>query len=257
MNRKCTLQMLGFALALGSCIGNSNTATINETDSTEITSGDSVVLSTNGHIKVVPEKPSYSLNSLKNVVVPANFNGSDIDWDKHTLSMTVYYEDIYDAKAVNKMRAGDTIVFDDRTIVVEKIEWQDSLMIINDGPTGKTCYTREEVLKEKRRQDSIRANGGQIIYGALLERKSKGIYRSVADPTPHSIYHKMGKVTLPLSKDFVFICSKVDPNEPYDTIRVDQQQYIENMRDRTFIPIDTHVKIENGVITNITRYWIP
>ena len=150
-----------FALTLGSCTGNGNSAITNATDSIEVTSNDSVKVSADGHFTIMPKKPSYSLNSLKNVVVPASFELSDFDWDKRALTMNVYYEDLYDGKDVDKMRAGDTIIFDDRTIIVEKIEWRDSLMIINDGPTGRDCYSSEEVKKEQQRIDSIkRANGG-------------------------------------------------------------------------------------------------
>ena len=207
----------------------------------------------------MPKKPSYSLNSLKNVVVPASFELSDFDWDKRTLTMTVYYEDLYDGKAVDKMRAGDTIIFDDRTIIVEKIEWQDSLMVINDGPTGKTCHTREEVEKERQRIDSIkRANGGHYEYGALLEKKYNGEYRSVDDPSPFSVFHKMGKVTLPLSKDFVFFNYRDEDINQYDTVRVNHLQYMESREFMVdFICCGTLVKIENGVITSITRSYVP
>ena len=249
-----------FALTLGSCTGNGNSAITNATDSIEVTSNDSVKVSADGHFTIMPKKPSYSLNSLKNVVVPASFELSDFDWDKRTLTMTVYYEDLYDGKAVDKMRAGDTIIFNDRTIVVEKIEWQDSLMVINDGPTGKTCHTREEEKKERQRIDSIkRANGGHYEYGALLEKKYNGEYRSVDDPSPFSVFHKMGEITLPLSKDFVFFNYRdgEDINQ-YDTIRVNHQQYMESREFMVdFICCGTLVKIENGVITSITRSYVP
>lgn len=249
-----------FALTLGSCTGNGNSAITNATDNIEVTSNDSVKVSADGHFTIMPKKPSYSLNSLKNVVVPASFELSDFDWDKRTLTMTVYYEDLYDGKAVDKMRAGDTIIFDDRTIIVEKIEWQDSLMIINDGPTGKTCHTREEVEKERQRIDSIkRANGGHYEYGALLEKKYNGEYRSVDDPSPFSVFHKMGEITLPLSKDFVFFNYRdgEDINQ-YDTVRVNHLQYMESREFMVdFICCGTLVKIENGVITSITRSYVP
>ena len=248
-----------FALILGSCTGNGNSATTNATDSIEVTSNDSVKVSADGHFTVVPKKPSYSLNSLKNVVVPASFELSDFDWDKRTLTMTVYYEDLYDGKGVDKMRVGDTIIFDDRTIIVEKIEWRDSLMIINDGPTGRDCYSSEEVKKEQQRIDSIkRANGGHYEYGALLEKKYNGEYRSVDDPSPFSVFHKMGKVTLPLSKDFVFFNYRdVDEIDHYDTIHVNHQQYMESREFIDFSCCGTLVKIENGVITSITRSYVP
>lgn len=248
-----------FALTLGSCTGNGNSAITNATDSIEVTSNDSVKVSADGHFTIMPKKPSYSLNSLKNVVVPASFELSDFDWDKRTLTMTVYYEDLYDGKAVDKMRAGDTIIFDDRTIIVEKIEWQDSLMIINDGPTGRACYSSEEVKKEQQRIDSIkRANGGHYEYGALLEKKYNGEYRSVHDPSPFSVFHKMGKVTLPLSKDFVFFNYRDEDINQYDTIRVNHQQYMESREFMVdFICCGTLVKIENGVITSITRSYVP
>ena len=248
-----------FALTLGSCTGNGNSAITNATDSIEVTSNDSVKVSADGHFTIMPKKPSYSLNSLKNVVVPASFELSDFDWDKRTLTMTVYYEDLYDGKAVDKMRAGDTIIFDDRTIIVEKIEWQDSLMIINDGPTGRACYSSEEVKKEQQRIDSIkRANGGHYEYGALLEKKYNGEYRSVDDPSPFSVFHKMGEITLPLSKDFVFFNYRdgEDINQ-YDTVRVNHLQYMESREFMVdFICCGTLVKIENGVVTSITRSYV-
>ena len=132
-------------------------------------------------------------------------------------------------------------------------------MIINDGPTGRACYSSEEVKKEQQRIDSIkRANGGHYEYGALLEKKYNGEYRSVHDPSPFSVFHKMGKVTLPLSKDFVFFNYKnVDEIDHYDTIHVNHQQYMESREFIDFSCCGTLVKIENGVITSITRSYVP
>ena len=79
------------------------------------------------------------------------------------------------------------------------------------------------------------------------------------DPSPFSVFHKMGKITLPLSKDFVFFNYRdgEDINQ-YDTVRVNHLQYMESREFMVdFICCGTLVKIENGVITSITRSYVP
>ena len=56
--------------------------------------------------------------------------------------MTVFNEDLYDMVDVHQLQAGDTLVFQGRTIVVATIDDNDGLLTINGGLSGLGCASR-------------------------------------------------------------------------------------------------------------------
>lgn len=75
----------------------------------------------------------------------------------------------------------------------------------------------------------------------------------------HATYSELGKTEVALADNFVIIDCGDFPEEPSDTIRTGQKLYIENLKDykKDFFQLNTRVTIENGVITEINRRWIP
>ncbi len=180
---------------------------------------------------VKPLPSSVNLSQLTDATVPAEFTTHDFNWTKGKLRMTVYSEDLYDAVQISKLKAGDTLVYEGKPIVIEKLENKNGFLTVNNG------------LEEG---------------GAYLQANQGGTYRGV-QMDDHSIYTKLGQLEIPLAKDFTIIDCGEDFKDPSDTIRSSQKLYLENCKDyrRQFCCLDTRVQIENGKITNITRHWIP
>ena len=162
--------------------------------------------------------------------IPAVFSISDFNWKERTLTFTAYSIDRYDSTEIAKLQIGDTILFRNDTIIVSKIE--------------KGRY--------------LTINGGIENGGVELAAYEGGTYR-VQLMDDHPQYSELGKVQLPLSDTFTIIDCGDNPEDPYDTIRTNHKQRLENMKEykHDFIELNTRVKIENGKITNITRNWIP
>ncbi len=162
--------------------------------------------------------------------IPAVFSISDFNWKERTLTFTAYSIDRYDSTEIAKLQIGDTILFRNDTIIVSKIE--------------KGRY--------------LTINGGIENGGVELAAYEGGTYR-VQLMDDHPQYSELGKVQLPLSDTFTIIDCGDNPEDPYDTIRTNHKQRLENMKEykHDFIELNTRVKIENGKITTITRNWIP
>lgn len=180
---------------------------------------------------VKPLPASVNIADIKDATVPAEFTSDDFNWMGSNLSMTVYEEDIYDAAEICFLAKGDTLIWNGDTLIVNEIEQRGGTKIINKGI--------EEGGAE------LVSNGGGTFRGTSFN--------------DHSTYTKLGKVTLPLSDNFTIIDCGEEPSAPSDTISSGQKLYLEGLKDyrRTFTMLNTRVLIENGVVTNITRHWIP
>lgn len=180
---------------------------------------------------VKPLPAPYAVNKLLDATVHASFSSKDISWEIGKLSMEVFSEDLYDAVAVSQLKKGDTVVYDGKSIVVKDIERKDKYVTVN---------------------------GGIEQGGADLTANQGGTYRG-SQMDDLSTYTSLGKVTLPLAKDFVLIDCGENPTNPSDTIRTGQKEYLEKVPEyrRDFNILNTRVRIENGVVVEINRHWIP
>lgn len=180
---------------------------------------------------VKPLSSAYPIEKLKNVTVAASFSAKDFSWKEGLLSMEVYTEDLYDAALISKLKAGDTLVYLGQPIVVRTVNVKDGFVTVN---------------------------GGIEEGGADLMSNKGGTYRGT-QLDDHSTYTKLGKVTLPLRKDFLLIDCGVNPDDPYDTIKVAQETYLKKVKEykRYFSPLNTKVLIKQGSIVSIIRRWIP
>ena len=145
--------------------------------------------------------------------------------------MTVYNQDLYDVVAISQMQVGDTLVYAGEPMVVSKFE---------------------EV------HGGIDINGGLDEGGCSLAPNEGGTYiaRNWDD---HATYTQLGKAEVALADNFIIIDCGEFPDDPNDTIRHNQKQYVESLKNGrdNFFPLNTCVTIENGMITRITRRWIP
>jgi len=180
---------------------------------------------------VKPLPASVDVSNIQDATVPAEFTSDDFNWMGGNLSMTVFQEDLYDVVDVHNLAIGDTLLWNNDTIIVEEIAEKGDVKVINKG------------IEEG---------------GAELKSNEGGTYRAFL-MDDHSAYTNIGKAQLPLADDFTIIDCGENPTDAYDTIRTNQKLYLEKLVDsrRSFNSLNTKVLVENGKITNITRVWIP
>jgi len=184
-------------------------------------------------IKPIPADKSLfngDLKELNATTLPALFSFTDFNWKDSTLTLTAYSIDTYKASEIDNLQKGDTILFRNDTIITDKIE----------------------------RGRYISINGGIEFGGVDLTAHEEGTYRVLLMDN-HPQYSQLGKVKLPLSPALTIIDCGDNPEDPSDTIRTNHRQWLANVKEykRDFSELNTRVNIENGIITTITRFWIP
>lgn len=186
---------------------------------------------TEGHKLIAPLPAGIAVDELQDCTVPAAFKPEDFNWMGGNLRMTVYNQDLYDVVDISQMQVGDTLIYEGQPMVINKIDHQNGGIDINGGlDEGGCCLAGNE--------------GGTYVA------------RNWDD---HATYTKLGKAEVALSEDFVIIDCGEFPDQPSDTIRIGQKLYIENLNGykEDFFQLNTRVTIENGMITEINRRWIP
>ena len=170
------------------------------------------------------------LKELNATTLPVLFSFTDFNWKDSTLTLTAYSIDTYKASEIDNLQKGDTILFRNDTIITDKIE----------------------------RGKYISINGGIEFGGVDLTAHEEGTYRVLLMDN-HPQYSELGKVKLPLSPALTIIDCGDNPEDPSDTIRTNHHQWLANVKEykRDFSELNTRVNIENGIITTITRFWIP
>lgn len=183
------------------------------------------------HTTIGPMASGMDVDDLRDATVPAAFTADDFRWMGGNLRMTVYSKDLYDAAEVSGMQVGDTLIYAGEPMVIETIEEVNGGLAINGDIDNGGCYLASR-------------EGGAYVA------------RNWDD---HATYTKLGKAELALAEDFVIIDCGEFPDTPADTITTGQKQYLESLRDsrREFFPLNTIVTIKNGMITEISRRWIP
>ena len=182
------------------------------------------------HKLIAPLPAGIDVNNLTDCIVPADFSADDFHWMGGNLSMTVFNRDLYDAVDVSQMQEGDTLLYQSSPVVIQSIKRTDSGIDINGGLD----------------------QGGQWLAG-----NGGGTYvaRQWDD---HAVYSSLGNTEMALASGFIIIDCGLNPSDPVDTIRT-PKIYIESLQGfrREFNHLNTTVTIEDGMITEINRHWIP
>ena len=180
---------------------------------------------------IAPLPSGLDVDNLENCTVPAKFTSEDFRWMGGNLRMTIYSKDLYDAVDISQMQVGDTLIYTGKPMIIETIEEVNGALAINgDIDNGGCCLVGYE--------------GGTYVA------------RNWDD---HATYTEKGVAELALADDFVIIDCGDFPTDPLDTVRTDQKLYLETLKNshREFFPLNTLITIENGMITEINRRWIP
>lgn len=183
------------------------------------------------HMSVTPLPAGIEVDNLQDCTVAASFTSDDFRWMGGNLRMAVFAENLYDAVEISQLQVGDTLFYEAEPMVVNKIEETDGGISINGGLEEGGCW--------------LVSNGGGTYVAKGWD--------------DHSIYSELGKAEVALDENFIIIDCGLEPSDPVDTIRSEQKLYLENLEDfrRDFNPLNTRVTIENGLVTEINRHWIP
>lgn len=180
---------------------------------------------------VQPLPLTLSVDNLTDATFSASFTADDFRWMGGNLTLSVYEETLYDAVEVGMLAEGDTLLYQGQEMLVRLLE---------ETASG------------------IEINGGVEQGGASLYPYEGGTYRAVITDD-HSVYQFIGRTELPLSDDFTIHDAGDNPTDPITVITEAQKPYMDMLETyrREFNCLNTRVTVENGMITDITRRWIP
>ena len=159
---------------------------------------------------------------------PISFTAADVkkDGDKITLTMKVYEQELFDAVEVSQLKAGDTLAAGGETVKVTEVK--------------------------ERKAGGVTINGGYEKGGITLFPGDGGTYYQVKENDAKT-YQEVGTATLPLGDKFELIDNANNDNKKLTA------QDMTTLKDagNSFNVNNTTATVENGVITNITRAYMP
>ena len=184
------------------------------------------------HMRVAPLESGLNIDSLRDCTVAVGFKAGDIDWKGGRMTCSVFSKDLYDAVDVNRMRTGDTLIYEGKPMVIVSIK---------DSKGARTV------------------NGGIENGGAELVANGGGTYRTML-MDDYSVYTELGKAQLKLGKNLTLIDCGTDFQDPLDTVRSNYKEYLDRLPDYrkdNFNCLNTELVIKNGFVTEIHRRWTP
>lgn len=189
-------------------------------------------------IHLAPQPAGFTPAEVKDGTLNASFTAADLKGNE--LTIEVFSEDLYDAVDVTRLKAGDTVEVEGKTIPVE---------------------TAEDT------QEGIKVNGGlgESENGVTFAPNEGGTYRVLLFDD-HCTYTDLGAATFPIADNCVLkdeqLVEKGDANE-LETTTVeaaeigDYLQQLDKDGRCSFNQLNTRVLVENGKIVEISRHYIP
>ena len=181
---------------------------------------------------VSPLPETLDINNLDNCIVDVSFEKGDVyvdDSGKAVMDMTVYTYDLYDMVDIATLNENDVIVRLGEEVTVTELERLDSGL--------------------------VRINGGEENGGFELISNDSTVFFEIG-MSDMKAYYELGKVTLPVSTEFVF----TDASD----IEAEAKEYYpgdflmeEALFEYDFTPNNTSVVIEDGVVTSMKKVYTP
>lgn len=177
--------------------------------------------------------PDTTMESLDNATAAISLAENGVYMDETgaiRMHLNVYTYDMYDLVDISMLEAGDTLVYlGEELAVTEVTRTETGLVLINGGldQNGLDLYTDE--------------SGVYFAHG-LNDVKS---------------WYLAGQADYPVSDEFVYTNSADIEAEAPLTIYAGEFLEEGESADYPFIPEDTTVRIENGVIVAMDRVYIP
>ncbi len=240
MKKKVIATLLCTAMLLTACGSDSSSAPAvatvegtpisTEAVSSEEAATESSVVSTDG-TEVTPLATTIDTAALADGTYAVSFVATDATSENGAvqLNVTVYDYEHFSADAIENLKAGDTLVIDGNSVVVDTVEQNGDVII---------CV-----------------NGGLEQGGYDLSKDEDGNYfESLMDIGRN--YTALGQVTLPLSKDFVFTDNS-DLEKQNVTYSAEELLTLLNDDTQYFNSLNTTATVKDGEITAIERIYMP
>ena len=182
--------------------------------------------------KIMPLPCTVDVNQLHDGTLAVSLEEDALRKDESgnlKMHLTVHAYDLYDMVDISRMQVGDTIYINGQDLLITSLE--------------ETQY------------GSVLINGGLEYGGHELRTDESGVYYETGYSDVKS-YYEIGGVTLPLFEQFVYVdASDLDLGERIWTLEEFEAMYAETAF--YFQPSSTSVVVENGMITSLTRIYVP
>ena len=201
-----------------------------QTQSIETTAPEATEASDSGVIMPLPA--SFDIANLEDSIVAISLKKGDFYTDKNgtvTMNVTVYAYDIYDMVAIGSMKEGDTLSFCKEEVLISSLE---------RGEGGKVLI-----------------NGGLDNGGIELRTDDDTVYYACGY-SDVKYYYELGKVSLPVSSDFIFSdTSDLDKGE----LTFHAEDFLKEAEgiDYYFDANNTTIRIEGGQVVAMERVYTP
>lgn len=238
MKKKIVGMILCTAMLLTACgSDNSTTPAVSTVEGTPITTeaasseaAEASTVSADG-TEVTPLATTIDTSALADGTYAVSFVATDATSENGAvqLNVTIYDYEHFSADAIENLKAGDTLVIDGNSVVVDTVE-----------PNGDII---------------ICVNGGLEQGGYDLSKDEDGNYfESLMDIGRN--YIALGQVRLPLSKDFVFTDNS---DLEKQNVQYSAEELITLLGDdnQFFNALNTSATVKNGEITAIERIYMP
>ena len=186
----------------------------------------------NGAKTIYPLPAAIDINNLDNCTAAVSFDKGDVYVDgegKPQMNITVFAYDLYDMVDIAMLNKNDVIVRLGKEVTVTDIERLE---------TGL-----------------IHINGGEENGGFSLISDNNTVYFEVG-MSDAKAYYELGKITLPVSEDFVY-SDESDLDSDAKGYGFDDLISDEALFEYGFNPQNTSVVIENGMVLAMKKVYTP
>ena len=197
---------------------------ISENEQTDTTDDESAV--------IMPLPVSVNLEQLEDAIVSISLEKGDFYANENGTFMmdaTVFVYDLYDMVDVSLMKEGDTIMLGQKEVVISSVERKDNGCVLVNGGLD---------------------NGGFDLY-----TENNTVYYEQGYSDVKS-YYEIGKITLPVSSDFVYTDTSDMDN---DAVIMNAEEFLNAEEDMVyyFNANNTTIRIENGEVAELNRKYVP
>ena len=192
----------------------------------------SQVPDTSAALRVEPLPAAIDPENLTDCTVHVSLGEGDAyvdDTGVMRMKLTVCASDLYDMTEVSRLKEGDTIVIRGMDVLIRTLEAQD---------TGGYAI-----------------NGGYSEGGFTLYPDDGGTLYEIG-PSDARFYQTLGEATLRVSEDFIFTDS-ADLEQGERTFYPGDFLTEGTGIDYRFVPANTTVVIQNGIVVSMHRVYIP
>ena len=181
---------------------------------------------------ITPLPVTIDITKLEDCMVAVSLEKGDFYRDKTgavMMDVTVFVYDLYDMVDISLMKEGDTMLRGQDEILISSIERKESGLVLINGGLDKGGF-------------ELYTEGNTVYY-------EKGYSDS-------KFYYELGKVTLPVSPDFIYNdASDLDK----DAVSFGAEDFLKDASgiDYHFNANNTTIQIEKGFVTAMTRVYVP